>query len=97
MKTLPKLMKEKGYSVKTLSKSSGLPVSTLHEWLGGRSPRNFVQVKKVADVLGVSLNRLLFDEPDKHETISLNQILKDDLFNGTFEISVKRVRIKGEQ
>ncbi len=77
-----------------LAKLSGVPFSTLHEWMGGRSPRDPVQIKKVADALGVSLNRLLFDEPDKNESFNITQILKEDVFSGTFEVTIKKVKIK---
>lgn len=91
---LKRLMKEKKISVKALSKESGVPVSTIHEWQNGRSPRNVVQAKNVADILGISLNRLLFDEDEKHDVISLSSILKEDVFSGVFEINIKRVRNK---
>jgi transcriptional regulator with XRE-family HTH domain len=94
--TLKKIMKEKRISVKVLSRDSGVAVSTLHEWLNGRTPRDPVQAKKVADVLGVSLNRLLFDEADMSESINLNQILKQDIFSGVYEINIRKVKIKGE-
>jgi transcriptional regulator with XRE-family HTH domain len=94
--TLPRIMREKRLSVKELCKKSGVPVSTLHEWMNGRTPRDPVQAKKVADVLGISLNRLLFDEADFGESINLTQMLKEDVFNGTFEINIKRVKVKSE-
>ena len=94
--TLKKLMKEKRLSVKALSRDSGIAVSTLHEWLNGRTPRDPVQAKKVADCLGVSLNRLLFDAPDLSESINLNQILKRDIFSGVYEINIRKVKIKGD-
>lgn len=93
--TLKKLMKDQRLSVKSLSKSSGVAVSTLHEWLNGRVPRSPIQTKKVADCLGVSLNRLLFDEADLAEAINLQQLLKEDVFSGTFEINIKRVKTPG--
>lgn len=96
-KTLKSLMSERNLSVKDLSKLSGIPVSTLHEWLGGRTPRDLVKVKKVAEALKISFNQLLFGEPDEHESISLQQLLKEDLFSGTFEVNIKRVHIKKEE
>ncbi len=94
--TLPRFMKERRVSVKQLSKASGVAISTLHEWINGRAPRDPMQAKKVADALQVSLNRLLFDEPDLNESISLNSLLKEDIFSGTFEINIKRVKVKGD-
>lgn len=91
---LARLMKEKKMKVKELSKASGVPVSTLHEWTNGRTPRDPVQAKKVAEALGVSLNRLLFDEPDLAEAVNLTQILKEDVFSGVFQIDIRRVKLK---
>lgn len=91
---LTRLVKEKRMTVKELSKATGIAVSTLHEWSSGRTPRDPVQVKKVADALGVSLNKLLFDEPDLQEAVNLTQILKEDVFSGVFQIDIRRVKMK---
>lgn len=88
--TLRELLVEKRYSLKEVSKGSGVPSSTLSEWLSNRTPRNPVQVRRVADFLGVSLHYLLFGEEDRKEP--LTALLKEDVFNGTFEISIRRVR-----
>jgi hypothetical protein len=51
-----------------------------------------VQTRKVADALGVSLHFLIFGEEDHQEPLA--RLLKDELFSGTFEINIKRVRMK---
>lgn len=91
---LNRLIKEKRLTLKELSKASGVPASTIHEWQNGRSPRDPVQAKKVADALDVSLNQLLFDEPDKNESIQIQSIFKEDVFSGIFEINIKRIKDK---
>ena len=96
-KVLSRIMKERRLSIKELSKLSGVPTSTLHEWQNGRSPRDPVKAKKLADALGISLNQLLFDENDKNEVIQIQQILKEDVFSGVFEINIKRIKGKNEQ
>lgn len=90
-KTLSSLMEEQHLSVAKLSKKTGVPQSTLREWCLNRSPKNPVQVQKVADCLGVSMHYLYFGEQDKQEPIQ--KILKEDVFQGTFEITVKKVKI----
>jgi transcriptional regulator with XRE-family HTH domain len=90
--TLKLLLKERGMSLRELSKRSGVPVSTLSEWSSNREPKSPTQTRKVAEALGVSMHYLIFGEDDSQEP--LQKLLKEDLFNGTFEISVKRVRIK---
>lgn len=90
--TLKQLLKERGISLRELSKRSGVPVSTLSEWSSNREPKSPIQTRKVAEALGVSMHFLLFGEDDRQEP--LQKLLKEDLFQGTFEISIKRVRIK---
>jgi transcriptional regulator with XRE-family HTH domain len=75
-----------------LSKRSGVPVSTLSEWSSNREPKSPTQTRKVAAALGVSMHYLIFGEDDGQEP--LQRLLKEDLFQGTFEITVKKVRMK---
>lgn len=87
-KVLKTLMKENGETLVSLAKATGVPKSTISEWLGNRSP-NPVQAVKVANHFGVSLHFLLFGEDDKQDPIQ--KIIKEDFFKGTFEITVKRI------
>lgn len=91
-KVLQQLLKEKNISMRELAKRSGVPASNLTEWSANRSPKNPVQTKKVAEALGVTMHYLLFGEDDGQEPIQ--RILKEDFFSGTFEITVKRVKVK---
>ena len=88
---LKDIMKSKGITLANIAKETGVPKTTISEWLNNRHP-NVVQAAAVANYLGVSLHTLLFGEEDKQEPIS--KLLKEDLFSGTFEITVKRVRMK---
>lgn len=89
-KTLEKLMKNERYTLASISKATGVPKSTLSEWLNNRAP-NPSQAVKVATHLGVSLHYLLFGKDDSQEPIQ--KILKEDFFKGTFEITIKRVKV----
>lgn len=89
--TLKTLLKMRRMTLKEVSKATGVPSSTLSEWLNNRSPKNPEQTRKVAQYLGVSLHYLLFGEEDSQEPIQ--KILKEDIFQGTFEISIKRVKL----
>ncbi|MBX2995426.1 MAG: helix-turn-helix domain-containing protein [Bdellovibrionaceae bacterium] len=84
-------MAEKGETLVSISQATGVPKSTVSEWLGNRSP-NPIQAVLVANHLGVSLHFLLFGEDDAQEP--LQRIMKEDFFKGTFEISIKRVKIR---
>lgn len=89
--TLKTLLKVRRMTLKEVSKATGVPSSTLSEWLNNRSPKNPEQIRKVAQYMNVSLHYLLFGEEDSQEPIQ--KILKEDFFQGTFEISIKRVKI----
>lgn len=92
-KVLSKIIKDRRLTLKEISKATGVPSTTLAEWQSNRTPKNPAQVKAVANFLGVSLHFLLFGEEDQQEPIQ--KILKEDFFQGTFEISIKRVNLKG--
>lgn len=89
---LKKQLKENAMTLRQLSKLSGVPVSTLSEWSSNREPKSPTQIKKVAQALGVSMHYLLFGEDDNQEP--LQKLLKEDIFQGTFEISIKKVKLK---
>lgn len=89
-KTLKHLMEKERHTLTSISKATGVPKSTISEWLNNRTPSP-VQAVKVANHLGVSLHFLLFGKDDSQEPIQ--KILKEDFFKGTFEISIKRVKI----
>lgn len=90
--TLKDLLKAQRLSPRGLSKLSGVPYTTLQEWSGNRSPKNPLQIQQVASTLGVSMHFLLFGAPDPEENIT--NIFKEDVFSGTFEITIKKVRTK---
>lgn len=90
--TLKELIEANRYSIKEISRSTNVPPSTIAEWLNNRSPKNPEQTQKVAKYLGVSLHYLLFGVEDSEEP--LHKLLTEDVFSGTFEINIKRVRIQ---
>lgn len=89
-KVLKQLMDKDRHTLTSIAKATGVPKSTISEWLGNRSP-NPSQAVKVANHLGISLHFLLFGKDDAQEPIQ--KILKEDFFKGTFEISIKRVKM----
>lgn len=91
-KVLSRLMKEKRLGLRELARESKVSASTLSEWIGNRRPKDPAQVARVAAVLGVSLHYLLFEIEDPMQRFDLNRVLKDDVFSGAFEITLKRVR-----
>jgi len=95
--TLRALLKERRLTLKEVSKNCGVALSTLHEWENNRAPRNPVQAARVAKFLNVSLSKLLFGEDDEQSLSPIEKILKEDIFKGTFEITLKRVKLPSEE
>lgn len=91
-KVFKALLKEKRATLQEISNATGVSTSTLHEWQNNRKPKDPAQVAKVAEFFGVTLFFFLFGKEDSNEPLS--KVLKEDMFHGTFEISIKRVRIK---
>lgn len=89
---LPKLLKDKGLTAKEVSKLTGISTSTLSTWtLPKAKPRNIEDVALVAEVLGTSLNFLLFGELDKPS--DLNQIQGETVLQGVFRLKLERLMI----
>jgi transcriptional regulator with XRE-family HTH domain len=79
-KVLLKICKERGMTLASLAKESGVKQPTLHGWTTGRSVQNMDDLKKVCDVLKVSLHYILFEEEDPWEDLkSKNDIKKGPL------------------
>jgi transcriptional regulator with XRE-family HTH domain len=90
-KVLSQIIQERRLTFKEISKATGVPATTLAEWQANRTPKNPVQVRAVAKYLGVSLHFLLFGEEDSQEPIQ--KLIKEEFFQGTFEISIKRIKV----
>ena len=86
---LKKISKAKKISVTELARQTGVRQNTIHGWANGRRVLNLDDLKKVADVLEVSLHMLLYGEPDPHE-VSSGEILKE-LFSGDIRLTVHRI------
>jgi transcriptional regulator with XRE-family HTH domain len=89
-KVLQNIMDKERHTLSSISKACDVPKSTISEWLNNRAP-NPTQAVKVANYLGISLHFLLFGKDDSQEPIQ--KILREDFFKGTFEISIKRVKL----
>lgn len=78
-----------------LAKKSGVPKQSISNWLLGSIPRDVRQVKKVADVLGVSIDHLMFGsghDEDAKQLTELDEFLGDGWIGGYFEVKIRRVR-----
>jgi transcriptional regulator with XRE-family HTH domain len=77
------LLQKRGMSSYEVSKLSGVSQATLSDWKNGKStPRNKT-LKKIADILGVSVAYLLGEEKEKNPDTKVSGVEERiiDLFN----------------
>lgn len=86
---LAALMKQKKMSLTKLAKESGVPKSTLQSWTKGQGTVNLDQLKKVADLMKVSVHQLAYGHPDPHTKLE-NEILTE-LFKGDLRVTVHKI------
>lgn len=78
-----------------LARKAKVPKQSLSGWLAGSNPRDVKQVKRVADVLSVSLDNLMFGQgKEKNHQVhtELSALLGDDWIGGQFEIRIRRIK-----
>lgn len=85
-----------------LARKSGIGKSVLSDWLAGSKPRDLEQVKRVASVLGTSVDHLCFGDGveqrptgPKEAADPFADLAGEGWFGGLFEIRVRRVK-RGE-
>lgn len=88
-KTLRKLLNDNNVKVSQLAKSSGVPVQSIHNWLGGMSPRNLDHVQKVAEYFEVSLDYLITGKQKE-----VLREFEDEINAGMFEVVLRRPKQK---
>jgi predicted transcriptional regulator len=90
---LKKLIKDKGITITHLSRSTKVPLQTLHGWVNGSEPKNLRQVKAVADYLDVDLDYLCIGicpiEQGKNDLI---QDFREEINAGIFEVVLRRIK-----
>lgn len=82
-----------------LARKSGVSPQVLSLWLKGADPKKMSQVKKVADVLEITVDQLCFgsglDKQDQKVT-ELDALLGDQWISGVFEVRFRRLKVKGD-
>ncbi len=90
------LIKSQGITVAHLSRSTKIPLQTIHGWLSGVEPRSLKQVKIIAEYFDQSIDELCFDSPiskrkKDHRKNKLEEF-QEEINAGTFEVVLRRVR-----
>ncbi len=82
-----------GLTASALARKANLPKTTIANWLAGVAPRDLVQLKKLADCIGVSIDTLTFSDFAVPMEIQSNQISDlENFFQGDFRISIQRIK-----
>jgi transcriptional regulator with XRE-family HTH domain len=79
-----------GLTASALARKAKVPKQSLSGWLAGSNPRNIVQIKRVADALGVSLDELVFGEGPKPKVV-LNAVEGNEWITGHYEVRLRRI------
>lgn len=90
-KQLEHYLKTSGMPATELARRSGVSRKTIQNWMSGQNPKSFDQVKAVCEVIGCTLDTLIYGEGFKEKTDS--QIFDDSSWmSGVFEIKVRRIK-----
>ncbi len=87
--TLNSLCKKRRMTLSELSRRCGVPKQTLHNWTLGRRSVNPDQLRKVSQVLEVSVHFLLYGEQDPFE-VPNEEIIKE-IFSGDVRVTLHRI------
>lgn len=88
---LKKLLHDKDMTAAQLSRATSIAPQTLNNWLSGQEPRGLIQLKKVADYFGLTIDELAFGPiskiPNKYDERSIPEIINA----GKFEVILKKI------
>lgn len=85
---LEKLLKDRSISARELSRETGIPQSTINNFLSGRGPHKPEQVLLIARYFGTSMEYLLFGEDSRPPT--LDDVFTEGLFEGWLKVKIER-------
>ncbi len=93
-KTLKKLMQDRGVSAAVVCQATGIPKSSLSEWLSGRQPKMDESIVKLAKFFGVSVEFLILGQhPEETIVRGLLEDLEDgfvSIHRGVYRINVEK-------
>jgi hypothetical protein len=94
--TLRFLMERDRVSLKELSAQASIPLSSLTALRNGsrKSLRNPEHIGRLSSFFKVTSHFILFGVEDPNSKQGLEQIIKDDMFSGIFEVTLKRVKLE---
>jgi transcriptional regulator with XRE-family HTH domain len=85
---LEKLLKDKGISARELSRRTGIPQSTINNFLSGRGSHKPEQILILSKYFGTTMEYLLFGEDTRQP--SLDEVLVEGIFEGWLKVKIER-------
>lgn len=89
-KNLNYFLKNKNMKISDLSKEIQVPVSTLHGWVNGVPPKNFLHLKNLSSFVGCTLDDLFSENFKGHSYTDLN--ISISLGDDQYKIFLKKVK-----
>ena len=90
-----KSLKAAGTNFSQIARKAEIPVSTLSAWSGLQIPTDHSALLRLAKVIGVDLETLLFGDVNKK--IEPLTIIGKEIFEGRFQIDVRIKRIPDDK
>lgn len=92
---LKKLMESQGMTLSALSRETGVPKQTIHNWLCGTEPKHLDHVRSVAHFFNLSIENLCYGENPKSDKVGSNNPIQDhedEIKAGVFEVVLRRIK-----
>ena len=86
---LAELIKSRGTNLSQVSRETGVPKQTLHNWICGAEPKKLGSVLKIARYFGLSIESLCYGE-DKITDNDLTRALSKEIDEEKFEAVFKK-------
>ena len=86
------LMDAKGLRASQVSRLSGVPSQRISDWTAGATVRNLDQLKKVCEVLGVTIDAILFSDVTDCSSKPNGAANDPQLEEQVFMVRIKRVK-----
>jgi transcriptional regulator with XRE-family HTH domain len=94
---LRRLLAETKTSLKEVGIATGIPISSLSQIKQGRPIRDMGNARAIASYFGISLFFLLWGEDDPATPNIIHKLETDEIFKGTYEITLKKVSLKNRE
>lgn len=88
-------MESEGITLSALSKATGVPKQTIHNWLCGTEPKTLDHVRAVAKYFRLTIEGLCYGDAEKSGKKALmNPIIEheEEIRAGVFEVILRRVK-----